>query len=317
MPAASRSRLPVTLLTGFLGSGKTSLLQHVLELPEFPRERTAVIVNDFGAINIDAALLAAKISKLTEMTAGCLCCASYPELGNNLLALADDPAVDQVWIEASGVAETDDLLDRLTDRRLIGRIAIAQVIHVVDASSYPGWFTNRSLAREQLRWADLIVINKLDRAKAGALEKIRDDIAKFNPKARTIEATRGAIPLPTGETTAISLAALRCRPDQGANHVTTTVFLPLDKAVSRRALEAGLAGAPGDLYRAKGFVAFDDDPGQLCVFQKAGAQSEVVVWKSPEGQGKDSVPLARGLVLLGRELDAERLALHFRPLTAA
>ena len=66
--------------------------------------------------SIDAALLQAKVSKLSEMTAGCLCCADYPQLGRDLLALADDPGIDQVWIEASGVAETDDLLDRLTDR---------------------------------------------------------------------------------------------------------------------------------------------------------------------------------------------------------
>ena len=186
-------RLPLVLLTGFLGSGKTSLLQHALSAPGFPRERTAVVVNDFGKVNVDAALLQAKVSKLSEMTAGCLCCADYPQLGRDLLALADDPGIDQVWIEASGVAETDDLLDRLTDPRLVRRVEIARTIHVVDASSYPGWWTNRPLAREQLRWADLIVVNQSDRANPKALAKIAEDIATHNPRAVRVDAVRGAV----------------------------------------------------------------------------------------------------------------------------
>jgi len=310
---AEPRRLPVTLLTGFLGSGKTSLLQHVLAAPGFPRERTAVIVNDFGAVNVDAALLSTKIQRLTELTAGCLCCASYPELGHSLTALADDPGIDQVWIEASGVAETDDLLDRLTDARLVKRIAVARVIHVVDASAYPGWFTHRALAREQLRWADLVVVNKIDRAKPKCLEKIAEDLARGNAKARRIDAVRGAIDLPPLEPRS-NFSALRCAgPGRSTPHATTTVFLPLDRPVSRRALEERLADAPGDLYRAKGFVAFDDDPARLCVFQKAGEQAEVVVWRA----GEAAPEIARGLVLLGRDLDGERLAAHFKELRAA
>ncbi len=310
-------RLPLVLLTGFLGSGKTSLLQHALSAPGFPRERTAVVVNDFGKVNVDAALLQAKVSKLSEMTAGCLCCADYPQLGRDLLALADDPGIDQVWIEASGVAETDDLLDRLTDPRLVKRVEIARTIHVVDAASYPGWWTNRPLAREQLRWADLIVVNQSDRANPKALAKIAEDIATHNPRAVRVDAVRGAVDPELLAPAGSSAARYRARrTDAPAPHAdpTSTLFLPLEKPVSRPALERSLAEAPGTIYRAKGFVAFDDAPDALCVFQKAGEHADVVVWKGTRPEEGD--PLPRGLVLLGRELDAARLAAHFSPLGA-
>jgi G3E family GTPase len=313
----SARRLPLVLLTGFLGSGKTSLLQHALSSPEFPRERTAVVVNDFGKINVDAALLQAKISRLSEMTAGCLCCADYPQLGRDLLALADDPGIDQVWIEASGVAETDDLLDRLTDPRLVKRVGIARTIHVVDASSYPGWWTNRPLAREQLRWADLIVVNQIDRAKPKSLAKIEEDIAAQNPRAVRVDVVRGAVDPVLLALTNTSAARYRVRRSEGQGHraePTSALFLPLEKPVSRPALERSLAEAPGTIYRAKGFVAFDDAPAELCVFQKAGEHADVVVWKGARDETGD--PLPRGLVLLGRELDAELLATHFSPLGA-
>ena len=305
-------RLPVTLLTGFLGSGKTSLLQHLLAAPGFPRERTAVIVNDFGAVNIDAALLAEKVSRIAALTAGCLCCTGSAELGRALLTLADDPAIDQAWIEASGIAETDDLLDKLTDARLVRRIVVAQVIHILDASAYPGWWTNRPLAQEQLRWADLLVINKTDISKPKAIEKIDEDIARFNPKALRIEAIRGEIDLPASHASARARYRAQTRTGEVAvsphPEPATTFFLPLEKPVSRRELDRRLSSAPpeaGEIYRAKGFLRFDDAPEQLSVFQKAGDQVESIIWNAAEPG------LPCGLVLLGRHLDEAALAAHF------
>ncbi|MDE1169946.1 MAG: GTP-binding protein [Verrucomicrobium sp.] len=307
-------RLSLTLLTGFLGSGKTSLMQHVLSQPEFPRQETVVLVNDFGKVNVDAALLAAKVSRLTALTAGCLCCASYPELGRNLERLAADPSVKHVWIEASGVAETDDLLDRLTEAPLWNRMELAQVIHVVDGSNYPGWWLNRSLAREQLRWADLVVVNKADQAKPASLEKIAEDLARHNPRAVRADVTRGRVD-PELVLGARRSAVPRHRATSGAAphpEKTSTVFLSLERPVPRPVLERALREAPGEIYRAKGLVRFDDAPDSPCVFQKAGDQTDAVAWSAPA----ELAELPCGLVLLGRGLDEAALAAHFAGLGA-
>ncbi len=328
-------RLVVHLLTGFLGGGKTTLLRHLLAVPGFPRERTAVVVNDFGEVNVDAALLSeasAKTARLAELSAGCVCCTSSPQLGETLLALADDPGIDQAWLEASGMAETDDLLDRLTDPRLVARIEVGRIVHAVDASSYPGWWTNRALAREQLRWATVLVVNKIDRAKPKALAKIEEDIARCNPTAARIDAVRGAVTLPD----AAPRTPFQFHPRPGAlcacghdhshepdhphlqsaqapvpaqGHPGATLFLPLPAPVPRERFDALLASAPGEIYRAKGFLAFADAPEETCLFQKAGDQAETLVWKA----GPIEVP-SRGLVLLGREIDAEAMKAHFAPL---
>jgi len=334
--------LRVHLLTGFLGTGKTTLLSHLLASPGFPRERTAVVVNDFGEVNVDAALLdaaseaAGKVARLAELSAGCVCCTSSPQLGQALLDLAADPGLDQVWLEASGMAETDDLLDRLTDPRLVAQIEVGRIVHVLDASSYPGWWTNRALAREQLRWATLLVVNKTDRAKPKAMEKIDEDIARFNRTAPRIDAVRGEITLPeegpafrgkTASTPSGPRHLCACGEDHGAEpdhphlktggtpaqgHPGATLFLPLPAPVRRDRLDALLATAPGEIYRAKGFLAFEDAPGETCLFQKAGEQSEAMVWKAGGGLAEG----AKGLVLLGREIDAPALTAHFAPLRA-
>ena len=330
-------RLVVHLLTGFLGGGKTTILRHLLSQPGFRRERTAVVVNDFGEVNVDAALLseaAAKTARLAELSAGCVCCTSSPQLGQTLLQLADDPGLDQVWLEASGMAETDDLLDRLTDPRLVARIEVGRIVHVLDASSYPGWWTNRALAREQLRWATLLIVNKIDRAKPKALEKIDEDIARFNRTAIRIDAVRGAVTLPdtlpvfrrpdAAKATGGMQHLCGCGHDHShepdhphlkapvQGHPGATLFLPLPAPVARQRLDTLLATAPGEVYRAKGFLAFTDAPDETCLFQKAGDQAETLVWKA----GKIEVP-NRGLVLLGREIDAPAMEAHFAPLLAA
>ncbi|SDT99416.1 GTPase, G3E family [Verrucomicrobium sp. GAS474] len=341
MPPARR--LVVHLLTGFLGGGKTTVLSHLLSAPGFPRARTAIVVNDFGEVNVDAALLShaaartetegeptSKIARLAELSAGCVCCTSSPQLGQTLLDLADDPGLDQAWLEASGMAETDDLLDRLTDPRLVARIEVGRIVHVLDASAYPGWWTNRTLAREQLRWATLLVVNKADRANPKALAKIDEDIARLNRTAPRIDAVRGAItlpeeplshrPAPTPTPGALHLCGCghdhSHEPDHPHGHTPpvqghpgATLFLPLPAPVAREKLDALLASAPGEIYRAKGFLAFDDAPEEVALFQKAGEQAETIVWKA----GKIEVP-SRGLVLLGREIDAPAMRAHFAAL---
>src|SRR5271168_4992702 len=95
--------LPLILLTGFLGSGKTSTLQHWLEHTGVPLKRTAVIINDFGAVNVDAALLSRRQLQLRSITGGCVCCQSFEDLVDQASALANNPEIDLVWIETSGL----------------------------------------------------------------------------------------------------------------------------------------------------------------------------------------------------------------------
>src|SRR5271170_8267670 len=103
--------LPLLLLTGFLGSGKTTTLSHWLEHTSVPLKRTAVIINDFGAVNVDAALLARRQLELRSITGGCVCCQSFEDLVDQVLTLSQKPDLDLVWIETSGLADPEEVFD--------------------------------------------------------------------------------------------------------------------------------------------------------------------------------------------------------------
>ena len=146
--------LPLLLLTGFLGSGKTSTLRHWLEHTETPLPRVAVVINDFGSVNVDAALLARRQLELRSITGGCVCCQSFEDLVAQVSALAENPEIDLVWIETSGLADPEEVLDHLSGPALQGRATVRKMILVLDGSDFPCSWRGRAVQEEQIRYAD-------------------------------------------------------------------------------------------------------------------------------------------------------------------
>src|ERR1700677_1869026 len=129
--------LPLLLLTGFLGSGKTSTLGHWLGHTTVSLKRTAVIINDFGAVNVDAALLSRRQLELRSITGGCVCCQSYEDLITQVAALAENPEIDLAWIETSGLADPEEVLYHLSAPELAAGTVIRRLILVIDGTDFP------------------------------------------------------------------------------------------------------------------------------------------------------------------------------------
>ncbi len=185
--------LPLLLLTGFLGSGKTTTLGHWLAHTDVPLKRTAVIINDFGAVNVDAALLARRQLELRSITGGCVCCQSFEDLVAQVAALADNPDFDLVWIETSGLADPEEVLDHLSAPELQDRTVIRRMILVVDGSDFPCSWRGRAVQEEQVRYADLILLNKTDRLDDAARQRVEISLRKINPAARIVTTQRGEV----------------------------------------------------------------------------------------------------------------------------
>ena len=185
----------MTLVTGFLGSGKTTLVNHILSNRE--GVRAAVLVNELGDIGIDNDLIIAGRDGMIELTNGCICCSTNNDLVDSIVRVLRRPEpVDHIIVETTGVADPlpvahtfqrPEFRDSASPRRHRrgGRCRAVQPRPV-----------RRHRARNQLRYADAILLNKCDRADAGRLGTVEEKIRSLNAEARLVRTTRSAVPLP-------------------------------------------------------------------------------------------------------------------------
>lgn len=189
--------IPVSVLTGFLGSGKTTILSHLLRQPEFAR--TAVIINEFGEIGLDHELVAASEDNLIALTTGCLCCKVRTDLAEtlqDLLRRRDEGSClpfDRIVIETSGLADPAPILQTLmTDAALAERLVLGSVATAVDAVTGAGTLAHEDVSQRQIAVADRIVLTKLDMAGCAA-PALLARIKSLNSGAPVLSADRGRV----------------------------------------------------------------------------------------------------------------------------
>jgi G3E family GTPase len=301
--------VPVTILGGYLGSGKTTLLNRLLA--DAHGVRLAVLVNDFGEVNIDAALIANRDGETISLANGCVCCSIGDNLGMTLYDLAERlDRAEHIIVEASGVADP---------ARIAGyagchpRLCLDGIVVLADAETVRARAGDRyvgDVVRQQLAAADLIVLSRTDLVDARATREVRDWIAAEVPGARVQEASAvsrlaqlmlaggGTVDMPSSPGEHDSLfAAWRL-----------ASALPLDGAALRRAL----AALPPAVLRAKGIVSLAEAPGQRFVLQLVGRR-----WSLEPEVRSDGSTLASTseIVVIGlaAELDTDQLQGLFTP----
>ncbi|ASL42021.1 Putative metal chaperone YciC [Burkholderia sp. AD24] len=266
------SAIPLVVIGGYLGAGKTTLLNHVLT--NAGTRRITVLVNDFGSINIDAALIRERTDDVINLENGCICCSIGGRLVDALLAISsrDDPP-DLLIIEASGVS--DPL--RIAQIGLLGRaFRLDGVVVLVDAERIEETLANPyvgDIAQRQIEGATALVLNKMDLLDETGRATVKARVEALAHSRVMIEAIHGAVP--TG--LIFDRQALPDRPYNGAplSAASTTsssrpgsAFTPAalssfsfvtDACLSRGKLKEALQGFSAQLLRAKGFVRLDSD----------------------------------------------------------
>lgn len=179
-------KIPVTIVTGFLGAGKTTLVNQLLA--QCGDAYVGIIVNEFGEVGIDGQLIVADDQPLIEITNGCVCCTVRKDLSvavGELLQRAGRP-VDRLIIETSGLADPAPVLQSfLADVELLQRVELESVIAVVDAH-HVLLHVGDDLVREQIAFADVVVVNKVEMTSAQELARLEHGLRRLNPAARLI-----------------------------------------------------------------------------------------------------------------------------------
>ena len=188
----AQRHVPVVILAGFLGAGKTTLLNHLLQ--NAGGRRIGVLVNDFGAVNIDALLVAGAASGTMTLENGCMCCTTDAEgLGDSLAALASPQSgIEAVLIEASGIAEPKALI-RLVLAARDEVIGYGGLVYVVDAAQIRRTLDEHPSVREHLAVADLVVCNKADLLTPDELDAVTALLGGLNPTAPIVTVTEAAV----------------------------------------------------------------------------------------------------------------------------
>jgi G3E family GTPase len=189
--ADAKGRIPVTLVTGFLGSGKTTLINSALRSAELAK--TVVVVNEFGEVGLDHQLFASSSDSVVVLENGCLCCTVRSDLVGTLNGLyharerGDIPAFDNVVIETSGLAEPSPVLQAfLSEPTLDGLYRVASVLTLVDAVNWAGTSEAHDESIRQVALADQIRITKLDMVsgdRQNGSTRIRLELRRINPSA--------------------------------------------------------------------------------------------------------------------------------------
>jgi G3E family GTPase len=188
------STLPVTLLTGFLGAGKTTLVSKMLKDPRF--SDTAVVINEFGEVALDHVLVEAAPEAIVEVTAGCLCCTVRGDIRQALVMLharaeaGTLPLFSRLVIETTGLADPAPVIHTLmADPRLLKRYHLAQVVTVVDAVNGLATLNNHVEAVKQVAVADQLLLSKTDTSaiSAASLDRLQARLKKLNPAAPLIK----------------------------------------------------------------------------------------------------------------------------------
>lgn len=297
------NRKPIILITGYLGSGKTTLLQNLLRQE---KRRVALIVNDMGSINIDAALVSktgntVEQAELVEMQNGCICCTLRDEFIQQIERISNEPDIEAIFVEASGISEPSAIAASFIyyqEDNPDTKVYLSSIVSVVDADRMYREFLNEiteedyedgdivNLVIDQIEFCNLILLNKTDLLTDEQIQQVTDALRDIQSEAEIIPCTNSEIDTDKilngkefdyDEVLASSSVQRALNTNEPTDKeacmdeygITSFVFEDVHP-FDRDKFYAFLDEYPKELIRTKGYVWFKDEPDKIQLFEQAG-----------------------------------------------
>lgn len=304
----SLREVPVVLITGYLGSGKTTLMQHLLSQE---KRKVALIVNDMGSINIDASLLnrtGNKIAQveLVEMQNGCICCTLRDEFMEQIERLAEDNEIEAIFVEASGISEPSSIAGAFInyEESTNTRVYLKTVVSVVDADRIYREFLNSlgddedvedgdviNLIMDQIEFCNVMLLNKTDLLTENQISEVTAALRNIQKEAEMITCVQGIVDLDVLldredfdfedciASSSVQQALNGCEPDDEKACVDeygiSSFVFEENKPFNRERFNRLVEEYPTSLIRSKGYIWFSDDWKHVQLFEQAGRNASI------------------------------------------
>ena len=322
----SQAQVPVTLLTGFLGAGKTTLLNHILSNQQ--GLRSAVLVNEFGEVGIDNELVVATSDQMVELSNGCICCSINGELQEAVHRVLERPEpLDLIVVETTGLADPLPVAMTFMAGDLRDRLRLDSIITVIDAEHFSVTALESPIARAQVVYGDILLLNKADLVDEQRLKEVEAELRAIKTDARILRASRGDGPLglllSVGLFETDRLASLQAQEDaheqhhnhgdhhhhehhhhphtpelEGFSSVSLAVDAPFDLRRFQHFLDIQL---PESVFRAKGVLWFRESERRH-LFHLCGKRFTIDDSDWPDGSERHTK-----VVVIGKGIDQATL----------